>query len=136
MSDNDEIKDELKELAPFLARLKKSDGQQEVPDGYFDALENRLSDKLLAQKNEKSRVLRLWTYTGIAVAASIALFFLTNSPLTLEYPETTPMSSEELLVMDQFDALELEYYLVADDESIDAESLLLEEDNLEELLNI
>lgn len=139
MPNKNEIKDELKDLAPMLGQLKARPNHQELPDGYFDSLEQRLSTKLLHEKPTKTRMRRLWSYSGIAVAASIALFFLTRNPVVnTENPVIEALSSEEALVMDQFDVLELEYYLAWDEEqeSLDVESLLLEEDNLEELLNI
>lgn len=137
MPDKNEIQNELRNKAPMLADLKGKLDRPEVPEGYFESLEDRLSNKVFESK-KGNKVHRLWWYGSVAVAASIALFFLFRVPTAISTDDPIEMSDSELVLLDQMDALELEYFLVNEEdlESFDPESLLLEEDHLEELLNI
>lgn len=72
------------------------------------------------------------------VAASIALFLLTRVPVPdVNYPQEPELTAAELFYMDEFETDELEGLLSAyEAEEFDAESILLEETDLEDLLNI
>jgi hypothetical protein len=145
MTRKNEIQKELEELAPSLAKLKTASQQdrKKIPEGYFESLnakvESQIFDDGIAKKENKTRVVKLWWFAGAAVAASIALFVLTNtSKVDISYPELESLSANEKLVMDELDAYEMEYLLEVEsiEEEIDAEELLLEENNLEDLINI
>ena len=145
MTRKNEIQKELKELAPCLAKLKTASQQNsaEKPEGYFENLSAKVESQIfeagVAEKENKSRIVKLWWFTGAAIAASIALFVLANtSKVDISYPELESLSANEKLVMDELDTYEMEYLLEVEsiEEEIDAEELLLEENNLEDLINI
>ena len=145
MTRKNEIRNELEQLSPSLAKLKAAsqNNSRELPEGYFEILsatvESQIFDKGTVEKENNSKVLKLWWYAGVAVAASVALFFLTNtSRVEVEYPKLETLSMNEQIVVDELDLYDLEYLL--DEETytqeIDAENILLEENNLEDLINI
>ena len=145
MTRKNEIHKELEQLSPSLAKLKAAsqNNSRELPEGYFETLsavvESQIFDKGTVEKENNSKVLKLWWYAGVAVAASVALFFLTNtSRVEVEYPKLETLSMNEQIVVDELDLYDLEYLL--DEETytqeIDAENILLEENNLEDLINI
>jgi len=143
MAQQDDIKKELEGLAPKLASLKRSKADAGIPEGYFEQLEGEISEKVFpsVEKVNQGRVVKLWTYTSIAVAACIALFFLTRQPAQIiEYPSIDPLSDAEEFMMETFETEDLEMFYSASLEdtttNIDAESILIEENHLEELLNI
>ncbi len=143
MSNKNEIRNELEGLSPRLAALKGKQviTSEKVDDSYFDELqllvESQLFDQEDVKAENKKRSIRLWIYSSIAVAASITLFFLTRNSQQIQFPEFE-VNSQELLVMEEIDAFEMEYLIELDPytDEIEAEELLLEENNLEELLNI
>ena len=141
MPERDNIEKELKDKSDFLYQLKKRQplSDEDLPDGYFNDLESRLNNELFVKpvvEENKTRIKRLFWYSSIAVAASIALFFLTRTTDNIIYP-TLDLAQEEEIIMEEIgvydliDLAEMEY--MSDD--IDAETILLEE-NIEELLNI
>ena len=145
MTRKNEIHKELEQLSPSLAKLKAAsqNNSRELPEGYFETLsavvESQIFDKGTVEKENNSKVLKLWWYAGVAVAASVALFFLTNtSRVEVEYPKLETLSINEQIVVDELDLYDLEYLL--DEETythdIDVENILLEENNLEDLINI
>ena len=145
MTRKNEIRNELEQLSPSLAKLKAAsqNNSRELPQGYFEILsatvESQIFEKVTVEKENNSKVLKLWWYAGVAVAASVALFFLTNtSRVEVEYPKLETLSMNEQIVVDELDLYDLEYLL--DEETytqeIDAENILLEENNLEDLINI
>lgn len=145
MTRKKEIQKELEELSPSLAKLKTASQQDKnkIPEGYFETLgakvESQIFDEGIVKKENKSRVIKLWWFTGVAVAASIALFVLTNtSKVEISYPELETLSANEQLVIEELDAYDMEYLLEAEliEDDIDAEELLIEENNLEDLINI
>jgi hypothetical protein len=145
MTRKKEIQKELEELAPSLAKLKTASQQNstEIPEGYFENLsakvESQIFDEGIVKKENKSRVIKLWWFTGVAVAASISLFVLTNtSKVEISYPELETLSANEQLVIEELDAYDMEYLLEAEliEDDIDAEELLIEENHLEDLINI
>ena len=50
MKDHKNIKDELQEISPFLANLKKPDDGFEVPQNYFQNLENNIFARIKAEE--------------------------------------------------------------------------------------
>lgn len=145
MTRKNEIRNELEQLSPSLAKLKAAsqNNSRELPQGYFEILsatvESQIFEKVTVEKENNSKVLKLWWYAGVAVAASVALFFLTNtSRVEVEYPKLETLSINEQIVVDELDLYDLEYLL--DEETythdIDVENILLEENNLEDLINI
>ncbi|MFY0672518.1 MAG: hypothetical protein JXQ87_03910 [Bacteroidia bacterium] len=145
MTRKNEIQKELENLSPSLAKLKSA-GQKEhsmLPDGYFESLseivESKIFDEQVIVKQQKSKIVKLWWFAGAAIAACVALFFLTNtSNLSIEYPQLEPLTLNEQLVVEELDVFDMEYLLELESytEEIDAEDLLLDENNLEDLINI
>jgi len=139
MARKQEIKEEIEGIAPRLASLSGNDVSEQVPEGYFSELGDQLNDRLFSIERENdSRVRKLWTLTGLLAAASIALFMLTRVPVPdVNYPQEPELTATELFYMDEFETDELEGLLSAyEAEEFDAESILLEETDLEDLLNI
>lgn len=54
MREKDNIKDELNELSPFLAKLRKSDDGFEVPEDYFQSFESNLMARIKAEEEVKN----------------------------------------------------------------------------------
>lgn len=140
MSEKQNIQEELKGKSSILFKLKNSvDESMDLPDGYFENLEDKLIDDLFSNKLEeenKSRVKKLYWYSAIAIAASFALYFLTNQGVAVNYPQME-YSQTEAYLMDEIGSFEMTEFAEYETytEEIDAESILLEED-LEDLLNI
>lgn len=76
MSNNqNDIKKELKHLAPHLSKLEKAMAD-EIPDGYFDHLPNRLLDRLKEQDNEPSLGMSNIRYMFRRYAMPLAAVFI------------------------------------------------------------
>ncbi|MGB0430298.1 MAG: hypothetical protein ACPGLV_07475, partial [Bacteroidia bacterium] len=101
MANKHEIEKELEALSPNLAKLKKLANKQtgNVPDGYFKNLENELEAKLFAKEtiqnktSSSKKTVKMSLYGVLAIAASIALFFMFKKPI-VQYPELNVSANE------------------------------------------
>ena len=124
-----DIHEELKALAPTLARLPRP----EVPEGYGEGLEARIMERVVSgaaatPERRWRQGWKPWAAAGAAAAAlALALTFL---------PQTTPLAeptSDELfaLYVDNDEVLALQEVLLVDAlEAGDFESVSLESENL------
>ena len=81
-----------------------------VPEGFFDAMEERLMQKVTAKK-KKSRLTKVVLWTGLAVAASLALLLVLRQGLSkveTDSFEQVEMAFNQLSDYDQ--QLILDYY--------------------------
>jgi hypothetical protein len=98
------VEQELEQLSPLLLRLKQQDGQDTVPEGYFEELPENIL-KLVNNRPEASshsiaRVRPLWV--RFAAAASVVLilgaafFFLQNDAVRSTSEVAIDLSSQEV----------------------------------------
>lgn len=83
---NDDPKKELKELSPLLSELRAANEGFEVPEGYFDQLQQEMLEKAIgpleiertniAERPVILRVLKNHQARWIAIAASVLLLIL------------------------------------------------------------
>jgi len=142
MSSKEEIQNELEGFSPTLAKIKSSFEQNSIdlPDDYFSNLQANLQEQLFDNEHDNSgKIKKLWKYFALAAAACVAIFVITRNPVeNLAFPQLEELSSNELFLFETVETDDMEAFLEAGNysEAIDAESILLEEDNLEELLNM
>jgi hypothetical protein len=73
MHENDQQEKEyLKELAPTLFG-QKHEILQDAPEGYFEALPDRVLQRIAAEKQPKGRLIKFVNFRNLAIAAGFAL---------------------------------------------------------------
>jgi hypothetical protein len=73
MHENDQHEEEyLKEMAPILFG-KKHEPRQDAPQGYFEALPEKVLQRIAAEKPTKGRIFQLINFRNLAIAAGFAL---------------------------------------------------------------
>ena len=82
-----------------LEKMKKT-MPYTVPDGFFDMMEERLMQETVTKK-EKSKLRKVALWTGLAVAASLALLLVVR--------QTTPKSDEN-----SFEQVEMAFNQLSD----------------------
>ena len=96
-----------------LEKMKKT-MPYSVPDGFFDMMEERLMQKTVAKK-EKSNLRKIALWTGLAVAASLALLMVWRQGLfqtedssfeQVEIAFTQLSDTDQELIFDYYDEIE------------------------------
>lgn len=128
---NDERKDiinELKELAPELARLKQAPNQPTVPDGFFEAMQARVLaevpplKKTTPQPKVAGTVRRLaWWKQARFAAAAAALLLLIGVAIWQSTPTAVAPDSSTLLA--QLETQEILAYVEANVEDYELQNL-------------
>lgn len=87
-------KDYLKDLAPHLFR-EDLEKEREVPDGYFEDVEERVLAKVRSKEREpeKGKIRRLINYRSVAIAAGLALI-LALVPYLMQKEEAAEIAKE------------------------------------------
>ena len=96
-----------------LEKMKKT-MPYTVPDGFFDMMEERLKQETVAKK-EKSNLRKVALWTGLAVAASLALLMVLRQGLfqteessfeQVEIAFTQLSDTDQELMFDYYDEIE------------------------------
>ena len=139
-------KDYLKELAPRLFS-KEMDEKREIPEGYFDALEDRVMSKIKQEEvvEPEGKVRRLINYRNLSVAAGLALLmalipFLKDSTLDQtaagEFElESISEDAAQLYLAEEYDLESIVYDLDQEDITLSEEEELSEEEILNYLID-
>jgi len=139
-------KDYLKELAPRLFS-KEMDEKREIPEGYFDALEDRVMSKIKQEEvvEPEGKVRRLINYRNLSVAAGLALLmalipFLKDSTLdqtaAVEFElESISEDAAQLYLAEEYDLESIVYDLDQEDITLSEEEELSEEEILNYLID-
>ena len=119
-------KDYLKDLAPHLFR-EDLEKEREVPEGYFDGLEDRVLAKVRSEEREpeKGKIRRLINYRSVAIAAGLALI-LALVPYLMQKEEAAEIAKEvdfekveeetaALYLAEEYDMDEIFYSELAED---------------------
>ena len=97
----------------YLEKMKKT-MPYTVPDGFFDIMEERLMQETVAKK-EKSNLRKIALWTGLAVAASLALLMVLRQGLfqteessfeQVEIAFTQLSDTDQELMFDYYDEIE------------------------------
>jgi len=139
-------KDYLKELAPRLFS-KEMDEKREIPEGYFDALEDRVMSKIKQEEvvEPEGKVRRLINYRNLSVAAGLALLmalipFLKDSTpdqtAAVEFElESISENAAQLYLAEEYDLESIVYDLDQEDITLSEEEELSEEEILNYLID-
>jgi hypothetical protein len=104
MNEREEIRRELKDIAPFLFKYEVHESF-EAPEGYFDGFPSRISERLRNNKQwwkinlETFSVPRLATAAGIATLILVALFIFRrpeDKPLMANNTHSTTVVTSEI----------------------------------------
>ena len=119
-------KDYLKDLAPHLFR-EDLEKEREVPEGYFDGLEDRVLAKVRSEEREpeKGKIRRLINYRSVAIAAGLALI-LALVPYLMQKEDAAEIAKEvdfekveeetaALYLAEEYDMDEIFYSELAED---------------------
>ena len=96
-----------------LEKMKKT-MPYTIPDGFFDMMEERLMQETVAKK-EKSNLRKIALWTGLAVAASLALLMILRQGLfqteessfeQVEIAFTQLSDTDQELMFDYYDEIE------------------------------
>ena len=138
MEDFKKDKEYLKELAPRLFS-KEMDEKREIPEGYFDALDDRVMAKINEEEEvePKGKVRRLINFRNLSIAAGLALLMALIPFLKDSTPVQTATVKVELESISEDSAalyLAEEYDLesIAADIELDETEVTLDEDLTEE----
>lgn len=136
MKENDkdiDLKEELEHMNPIFKELKDR-LEADIPDGYFNKMQQEVLDHLDGNENTVGKpsrplILRLWRPL-VAVAAVVAVFFIARNTFMKEPDNTTALS--------EVPATEMVDYLGGDLGTSDMEALfdagMLTESDLEAIL--
>lgn len=100
---NQNIKEELKEVAPRLASIKDHVTLLKMPEGYVDALYAQAKPKNTVGSNTKTRYINVAMLTGIAASF---IFLVICFGLNNSQPENLPIEQVESFVASNFDDYE------------------------------
>ncbi len=78
-----EIRDELKEISPFLYKMKEKDSPFKVPDHYFNNFSNQVLEQLKQETAESPQKKDIWNLNFIVQAFQDQLALLFQSRLVI-----------------------------------------------------
>lgn len=120
------VKDELQELSPELAKLKKKE-HFKVPDGYFEEFPYEVQKRVLeSEKNVLwELVLKLFTVRKLAIAGLVVAGLVFGVPFLLNNDQNleADVTAEELLELVEDGTLEFD-----EDALIDVYAVALDDD--------
>ncbi|MDQ3072840.1 MAG: hypothetical protein M3Q97_06225 [Bacteroidota bacterium] len=131
MSEKEKIKHELESIAPFLSGLPKKE-EEKAPDGYFQALEDKVMSRIEENKTIVRKVRPAWGAIAAAAVIILAMGWLLVSHFDafekklnrISYNKTIEdsirIANEEMIVNQWIDEVEADIFL---------EALTLHEDN-------
>jgi hypothetical protein len=146
-TENNKIVEELKEISPFLAKLKMEQTEflkPEIPEQYFDKLTESIFEQTILQPKAASNTVEKKSPTrkkstiqifferllqpNFAVLSMAVVLLIVAGVYLVNHPQTDDMNVE-------FTAAEIESYVVDNIESFDLEQLadLVVLENVEEL---
>lgn len=135
MDSREELKRELKSLGSSLPAEPKQSFVK-PNEGYLKNLKAEIERKR-KRTTFWSRPVQVITAAAATLAFAIWLFSTQTSESSINYPsEMASFSETEVFVLTEVEVSELELLLSEESENIEAEEILLQEENLEELLNI
>lgn len=129
---SENIRNELKEIAPLLASKQKVDKPFKLPENYIENLTKQTKPKAPVKTFSLMKFL-----IPTSMAAAIALFFIFQyQKVEVQYPAEVQLTSEEDYMLSYFESYELND-LVQSDNVIDAteiETFLLDDIDTYDLL--
>jgi len=146
MEDFEKDKEYLKDLAPRLFS-KEMDEKREIPEGYFDALEDQVMAKIKSEKASEpaGKVRSLINFRNLSIAAGLALLialfpFLKDSTpdqtAAVEFElESISENAAQLYLAEEYDLESIVYDLDQEDITLSEEEELSEEEILNYLID-
>lgn len=135
MKNRENLEEELRDLSPFLADLKKQGDGLKVPEGYFDQFEGNLFQKMKQKGIQRTQAggtntrhglrgssikLRYWMAAAACIAMLLAAFWFFQPARQSEF-QPMALGSEQLAAT--ISQEELEAYVLENVHEFDSEQL-------------